>query len=159
VAGLTAAQMADPLVQRICGVIYGGCLGDAHGLATEFLDRSQVARLYGPAYDPATGAGAIPFPHTKKTRHSSRWDHGDWTDDSDQMILILESILETYAGANAIATDLHPDPQLFAHKLAAWVDHGFPMLGDRGGMGLGALTKSVVWETLGVCASRLLGKI
>jgi len=101
----------------------------------------------------------VPFPHTKKTRHSSRWDHGDWTDDSDQMILILESILETYAGANALATDLHPDPQLFAHKLAAWVDHGFPMLGDRGGMGLGALTKSVVWaNTRRLCKQTALQK-
>ncbi len=26
--------------------------------------------------------------------HRSRWKEGDWTDDSDQMILIMESLLE-----------------------------------------------------------------
>ena len=26
--------------------------------------------------------------------HRSRWETGDWTDDSDQMILILQSLLD-----------------------------------------------------------------
>ena len=26
--------------------------------------------------------------------HRSRWDTGDWTDDSDQMILMIDSILD-----------------------------------------------------------------
>lgn len=142
--GLSPLQMAHPLVNKILGVLYGGALGDAHGLATEFLDRASVAHLYGAAYDPATGAGAIPFPHTKKTRHSSRWDAGDWTDDTDQLLLIMETILESFAGASKFATDSTPSPELFAAKLHQWVRRGFPELGDQGGMGLGALTAQVV---------------
>jgi ADP-ribosylglycohydrolase len=52
------------------------------------------------------------------------------------MILILESMLET---------DSSPlNPNLFAEKLLRWVIKGFPELGDRAGMGLGALTHQVV---------------
>lgn len=139
IAGLSPLQLSQPLVDRMLGVIYGNCLGDAFGLATEFCSKAEVARMYGAKYDPSTGAGGIPFPHERKTRHSSRWDHGDWTDDSDQMILILECMIEEPGALG------HPvNPQLFASKLLRWVIKGFPELGDHAGMGLGALTHQVV---------------
>lgn len=52
------------------------------------------------------------------------------------MILILESMIETASSPL--------NPQLFASKLLQWVIKGFPALGDRAGMGLGALTHQVV---------------
>lgn len=66
------------------------------------LQPSFGIALYGASYDPETGAGAIPFPHTKKIRHSSRWDHGNWTDDTDQLLLIMETILESFASRNSL---------------------------------------------------------
>ena len=145
IEGLSPSQLAHPLVQRLTGVIYGNALGDAFGLSTEFLSSEQVRAMYGDEYDPVTGRGSIPFPHYKKTRHSARWETGDWTDDSDQMILILETCLESYAGENR--TNPSPsvlDAALFASKLRHWVRHGFPELGDPAGLGLGALTCAVV---------------
>ncbi|CAF5106434.1 unnamed protein product, partial [Rotaria socialis] len=72
----------------------------------------------------------IPFPKYVLTRHSQRWRRGDWTDDTDQWILILETLTETNNG--------EPDEVVFAKKLENWIRNGYPMLGDHGGMGLGA---------------------
>lgn len=44
-----------------------------------------------------------------------RWAPGDWTDDTDQMILILKSILEFHG-------DVYPVD--FAQKLKVWVKKG-----------------------------------
>jgi ADP-ribosylglycohydrolase len=145
IAGMTPMQIAHPLIQKILGVIYGNALGDAFGLSTEFLDSATVKKLYGETYDPTTGKGGIPFPGYKKSRHSARWDEGDWTDDTDQMILIMETILECYSGEHRHSTDPSVlDGRLFAAKLKNWVKNGFRELGDPCGMGLGALTHQVV---------------
>jgi ADP-ribosylglycohydrolase len=62
-----------------------------------------------------------------------RWKRGDWTDDTDQMILIMDSIAES-GGVNE---------KLFAAKLKYWIRNGFPELGDQGGMGLGMTVGAV----------------
>lgn len=145
IVGLSPLQMAHPLIQKITGIIYGNALGDAFGLSTEFLDAKQVRRMYGDTYDPVTGDGRIPFPDYRKTRHSARWDDGDWTDDTDQMILILETLLESYSGESRVNPDPSVlQPKLFARKLKTWARQGFPDLGDVAGMGLGALTYQVL---------------
>jgi hypothetical protein len=38
--------------------------------------------------------GKLEYKHRVEDRHRSRWVEGDWTDDSDQMLLILESLVE-----------------------------------------------------------------
>jgi len=53
---------------------------------------------------------------------------GDWTDDTDQMILILDSLLEH---------NLQADRVDFAKRLYHWMDFGFEELGDAGGCGIG----------------------
>lgn len=111
----------EDLVDRLLGCAYGQALGDAYGLSTEFENRQRVAHNY------PDRTKLIPFPDYKLTAHSSRWTRGDWTDDTDQWILILETILE----ANG-------DVRVFAGKLKTWIERGFPDLGDQGGMGLGA---------------------
>ena len=35
------------LIDRIKGVIYGNCIGDAIGLLTEFLDKEEAQRVNG----------------------------------------------------------------------------------------------------------------
>jgi hypothetical protein len=90
----------NPLNNRIIGSIYGrpftpnfsgNALGDAVGLATEFLDAKTSQVLYGSISDNSL----IPFPNFHLNRHNQHWARGDWSDDTDQLILILQTILET----------------------------------------------------------------
>jgi ADP-ribosylglycohydrolase len=129
VVGLDRVNLDNVLVNKILGVIFGNALGDAVGLSTEFMTKSQVARIL-------TGSGILdmPYPCPILNKHSTRWAPGDWTDDTDQMLLIMETLTETKCA----------DKVLFARKLKAWVKEGFPELGDKSGMGLGATTAKVV---------------
>jgi len=50
----------------------GNALGDAYGLATEFIDADTIRRMYPNTSQP------IPFPNYKLTGHNARWQRGDW---------------------------------------------------------------------------------
>jgi RNA processing factor Prp31 len=115
------------LIDRLLGCAYGQALGDAYGLATEFEDRERVAYNYPDA------SKLIPFPGYILTGHNRRWTRGDWTDDTDQWILILDTLMENDG-----------DVKVFAKKLTNWIRRGFPELGDYGGMGLGANVSQVI---------------
>ncbi|CAF1453779.1 unnamed protein product [Adineta steineri] len=78
----------NDLINRLLGCAYGQALGDAYGLSTEFEKRKTVASNY------PDRSKIIPFTDYKLTGHSSRWERGDWTDDTDQWILILETLVE-----------------------------------------------------------------
>ncbi|CAF2792726.1 unnamed protein product [Rotaria sp. Silwood2] len=118
------------LINRLLGCAYGQALGDAYGLSTEFETREGVA------YNYQDRSKIIPFPDYILTGHSSRWKKGDWTDDTDQWILILEALTET--------NNDEPEEIVFARKLKNWIRCGYPELGDHGGMGLGANVSQVV---------------
>eukprot|EP00026_Physarum_polycephalum_P002884 Phypoly_transcript_02893.p1 GENE.Phypoly_transcript_02893~~Phypoly_transcript_02893.p1 ORF type:complete len:395 (+),score=66.58 Phypoly_transcript_02893:1362-2546(+) len=118
----------EVLVDKIKGVIYGQAIGDAIGLATEFMKRQECVEYYG-KYK------YISYKAFHNDFHRSRWTPGDWTDDTDQMILILEGMLST--GGQVDAVD-------FAKRLKFWVKKGFPELGDVAGCGLGATVHTVV---------------
>ncbi|XP_062506783.1 ADP-ribosylarginine hydrolase Tri1-like [Corticium candelabrum] len=112
----------DVLIDKIKGVIYGQALGDAMGLATEFMSRDQAKRAYGLK-------GPSSFEEIVNDFHRSRWLKGDWTDDTDQMLLILIGAIENKGQV------LEKD---FAARLLKWMQSGFPELGDFGGMGVGS---------------------
>jgi hypothetical protein len=116
----------NTLIDRLLGCAYGQALGDAYGLSTEFETRDRVAHNY-----PDTSE-IIPFPDYVLTGHSRRWTRGDWTDDTDQWILILDTLM-----------DVNGDEKMFAEKLTNWIRHGYPDLGDWGGLGLGANVSQV----------------
>lgn len=118
------------LIDRLLGCAYGQALGDAYGLSTEFQTSTEVAIDY-----PDTSK-LIPFPDYQLTNHSRRWKRGDWTDDTDQWILILETLTEAQ-------TDQKIE-NIFAKKLSDWIRYGYPLLGDYGGMGLGANVSQVI---------------
>ena len=122
------ANAADKkLIDRLLGCAYGQALGDAYGLSTEFEERDDVNRTYP---DPSK---IIPFPDYVLTGHNRRWARGDWTDDTDQWILILVTLM------------FHDgDEKVFAKKLKDWISYGYPELGDHGGMGLGANVSQVI---------------
>ncbi len=123
-------QNDNGLIDRLLGCAYGQALGDAYGLSTEFETRKNVAYNY-----PDTSK-LIPFPNYILTNHSRRWARGDWTDDTDQWILILETL-----------TEGNGDEKIFAKKLIRWVEKGFPELNDYAGMGLGANVQKVLHST------------
>ncbi|CAF1029054.1 unnamed protein product [Adineta steineri] len=119
----------NDLINRLLGCAYGQALGDAYGLSTEFEKRTTVASNY------PDRSKIIPFPDYKLTGHSSRWKRGDWTDDTDQWILILETLI----GRNG-------DERIFVKKLKRWIEYGFSELNDSAGMGLGANIEQVVFS-------------
>jgi ADP-ribosylglycohydrolase len=78
-------QVAPEVVDRIRGTIFGQAVGDALGFGAEFLSRSDVERHYPDGlrnYAQITRFPPNPF-----------WQPGDWTDDTDQMLCILDSLL------------------------------------------------------------------
>jgi ADP-ribosylglycohydrolase len=109
---------------KIRGVIFGNALGDALGVRTEFFSSTSAKNIWKsenlqlddwPEYN-------RPFPRN------------DWTDDTDQMILILQSFLSSGS----------VDPKDFARRLLTWKNHGFPELGDTIGLGIGSTVNSVL---------------
>ena len=117
------------LADQIRGVVFGCALGDAIGLSTEFLSIEQVQRYYPDTHVFRPSANVLP------DLHRVNFPHGDWTDDTDQLILILQTLLE--CGGSF-------DGSTFAHKLKDWFREGFPSLGDSGGAGMGRTTSMVV---------------
>ena len=111
------------LLDKILGVIFGAALGDALGARTEFLTSSEAKSLWtGQEYN------LLDWP---EFLHGPL---GDWTDDTDQMILILQS----YNDSSII------DPKDFAARLLFWRDFGFSELGDTTCSGIGFTVKNVL---------------
>ncbi|KAJ4456371.1 putative Histone deacetylase 6 [Paratrimastix pyriformis] len=157
VLGTLHPAIREALRERIKGALYGQAVGDAIGLLTEFMSPREALRNYGALLKAGRG---LEYEHSAQDMHRCRWKKGDWTDDSDQMMLILEGLVECGGAVN---------PQLFALRLWDWSHRGFPEFGDQGGMGIGQLVSSVlaqreflkdahttaqqVWETGGKVAA------
>eukprot|EP00058_Branchiostoma_floridae_P016229 XP_002601717.1 hypothetical protein BRAFLDRAFT_76064 [Branchiostoma floridae] len=80
----------DVDLDKVYGTIYGQCTGDAIGLLTEFMDKRKAIKYYQPPLE---------YDMKVSDRHRDSWRTGDWTDDSDQMILIMQAL--TYTGDKA----------------------------------------------------------
>ena len=111
------------LISKILGVIYGTALGDALGARTEFASSSRAKSLWK---DQAYSLLDWPEYHGSPP--------GDWTDDTDQMIVILQSYIRTSK----------VDPKAFAKNLLFWKNCGFPELGDTYGEGIGYTVMNVL---------------
>lgn len=108
----------DP--DRVLGAIFGCALGDALGLPAEGGDKATLADRY---------PGGLSLPHAREVRG---FPLNDWTDDTDQTVLIMRALSA-------------PDPAKdFAARLVGWFNHGFPELGDTAGAGCGNMT----WRVL-----------
>ena len=77
--------MHDSTLDRARAVLWGQAIGDALGLATEFMTAAE-ARLTYPH-------GISGYADIVRDHHRSRWPVGAFTDDTDQMLCILESLL------------------------------------------------------------------
>ena len=71
---------------RYFGTLLGQAVGDALGLATEFLSKEQVRSTYP--------EGVSDYRQIIRDEHRRRWPVGSWTDDTDQMICIMNSLAE-----------------------------------------------------------------
>ncbi|HAJ63380.1 MAG TPA: ADP-ribosylglycohydrolase family protein [Cyanobacteria bacterium UBA11369] len=78
--------MNSVVADKIRGVIFGQAIGDALGFGTEWIPKSQVKQEYP--------EGLRNYSQIVRYRNISGWIPGDWTDDTDQMLCILDSLLE-----------------------------------------------------------------
>jgi ADP-ribosylglycohydrolase len=79
-------DMSCTFEDRFKGVLFGQAVGDALGLGTEFMSRAQVRDKYSD--------GLSAYDQIIRDAHRKRWKRGDWTDDTEQMTLIVDSLLE-----------------------------------------------------------------
>lgn len=116
------------LLDRMAGCLYGNALGDAIGLSTEFMTK-DMANFY---YDTERSFDCRAF---VPDAHRTHFEAGDWTDDTDQSILILDNLVQHKGNINALA---------FAASLLRWVNNGFGELNDAAGAGCGQHTYNVL---------------
>lgn len=113
---------------KVKGVIFGQAIGDAFGLATEFLTDLKSINMYYPN-------GVNTFSDIIQDNHRSAWKIGDWTDDTDLCILGLLDFVEN-KGHITITT--------LAKKFQMWYKHGIPELGDVTSCGIGNTVSSIL---------------
>lgn len=77
------------LKDKIFGAIYGCAIGDALGLATEFMTREEVAFRYP--------KGVHGYTDIYRDAHRCQWEPGEWTADTELILCILEEALEVGA--------------------------------------------------------------
>ena len=75
------------LEDRVFGALFGQAVGDALGVGTEFMSRREVAQHYP--------EGLTHYGQIIQDAHRKRWKPGDWTDDTEQLTMILDTLLET----------------------------------------------------------------
>lgn len=101
----------DEFADRVAGVLFGQAIGDALGLGMEGLSPQQVAQYYP--------EGLQDYDAIVRDEHRSRWEPGEWTDDTGLMLCILDSFLEQ----NAV------DLLDIARRFQRWAAAGNPGLG------------------------------
>jgi|SRR5690554_798103 len=96
--------MTEQQKDKIKGLFFGQAIGDALGLGTEFLNKKQV-KVYYP--NKLTNYSQI-----IKDSFRKQWKQGEWTDDTDQFICIVNSLLKAK----------EVDEHAFAKELYAWAE-------------------------------------
>lgn len=71
--------------ERFLGITFGQAVGDALELSTEFMSKQEVERFYP--------NGIEDYSQIVQDDHRRRWQRGDWTDDTDMMLCILDSFV------------------------------------------------------------------
>ena len=76
----------ESVKDKVKGVIYGQAIGDALGLGTEGMTDEDIAWKYP--------NGISHYSDIFQDRHRKRWKIGDWTDDTDMMLCIANSVIK-----------------------------------------------------------------
>lgn len=116
-------------IEKIYGLFFGGALGDSLGLATEFLTRETVEEFYGKK----------DFQYSEFYPDDFRkwWKSGDWTDDTDQMLILCDILTRIGVGGGLSSISDIELQSHFAEKLNFWRWNGHPELGQTSGVGVG----------------------
>lgn len=93
----------EHLVQKYKGCLVGAAVGDALGMQVEGLTRRNINRLAGTM-------GVVDYGRAPEGHPNRKLLPGQYTDDTEQMILLTESIIEA-KGFNV---------QVFSEKLREW---------------------------------------
>lgn len=101
-------------------MIYGSLIGDAMGIQFEFYSKSLI-NINELVYKPS---------------HFLNIEAGRWSDDGDNILLVVKTMKET--SSNRF------DYISYAHKLHYWLNNGFTELGDTTGIGCGNTIYSVI---------------
>lgn len=108
--------------------ILGLAAGDALGMPAEGLSREDVKRIYGEIRD------FYPSPYGDLKA-------GEWTDDTEQMILLAESLIET----------VYFNPENFAEKLKNWfLKTKSRRIGPSSTKAISNLLSGIPWQKAGV---------
>lgn len=75
--------MISNIKDKILGCLYGQAVGDALGLGTEFMTKTNVLSSYPD--------GLRRFEQIVRNAYAEMWQPGEWTDDTDMMLCILRS--------------------------------------------------------------------
>ncbi len=108
----------EQIYDRLMGCLYGQAVGDALGLGAEGQYAAGMARMFPnklQRYDEI-----IPFAHVR------RWRPAEYTDDTDQMLCIL----------NTLMSDGHVSPNTLAQNILHWI--------QTNGRGCGSLTYDII---------------
>lgn len=91
---------------KIAGALYGMALGDAMGMPAELWGRERARRFFGKKIE-----GFLDGP--KENEVAFNYEHGQFTDDTGQALVLLDSIA---------ATDYVPDVRDIALRMIAWAE-------------------------------------
>jgi len=114
------------MINSAKNIIFSQALGDAIGLATEFMKKTEVNEKYQDIQN-------FTFDTIVQDYHRSNWKRGDWTDDTDIMIIRYQLLKKNKL-----------NPINYARALIKWIDNGFPACGDDKCHGLG--NTFAIWQ-------------
>jgi ADP-ribosylglycohydrolase len=115
---------------KVKGLIFGGALGDCFGAYFEMRNENMILKDYPNSLD-------VDFPPSKPVSFMKRDPKQHWTDDTSQMILLMETLVE---GENIFNVNI------FAKKLVYWMNNGFSELNETRGVDIGCYTCSVLGD-------------
>lgn len=87
--------MIETVRNKMLGCLYGQAIGDAFGLGTEFMDKSDIRRYYP--------EGLSRYDQFVQDAHRKQWNPGEWTDDTDMMICIMTAFENGEFNVNKVA--------------------------------------------------------
>lgn len=75
--------LSEKTKDKIKGCIYGQAIGNAIGLGSEFMSKTDVERYYPD--------GLCQYDQIIQDYYRRRWEKGSWTDDTDMMLCIARA--------------------------------------------------------------------
>ncbi|EIE88933.1 hypothetical protein RO3G_13644 [Rhizopus delemar RA 99-880] len=83
------------IIDKIKGLIFGAILGDSIGIATEGLTKDEIKKIYGKGpIRFGMDEDGIPFIRDDYRSHFDEKNNSDFGQDSEQILLVVQSILE-----------------------------------------------------------------